>query len=367
MDSSSLPGSLDPSSVLLDRKICPPNFVIRPFFPAGELTEIVGAHGAFKSTIALDACLSIAAGRPWGGRPTVKGRTAFITLEDSADTLARRVRAWLEGIHQNAELGHGGSEEAAAEQDVRRNFSFLARDKTQGLVLTRTADGATAARVDVAEHVARLTDGAALVVLETASRLHDGPETNDAFAALVRSLERIAATGTALVLVRHISKKGAQEVKKNPEDVDSYMGRGGAALSDAVRSSLAVTRQNRHGHDLVTLMATKTTHAQPGETISWTPLVVPGLEAVRLEVCSPEQQALDDADQLRAYIATREQGVTKKDLHDDPPPGLGRNRAKQALDNLVARGCLVVREEQRGRNKQPTDVYFAPRPGLEAA
>jgi hypothetical protein len=362
MDSSSLPGSLDPSSVLLDRKICPANFVIRPFFPAGELTEIVGAHGAYKSTIALDACLSVATGRPWGGRPTVKGRTAFITLEDSADTLARRVRAWLDGVHQHAELLHGGNEEAAAEQDVRRNFSFLARDKTQGLVLTRTADGATTARVDVAEHVACLTDGVALVVLETASRLHDGPETNDAFAALVRSLERITATGAALVLVRHMSKQNAREMKSG-EAIDSYAGRGGGALSDAVRSCLVVWRDGRG----VNLKAAKTTHAQPGETISWTPRVVPWLEAVRLEVRSHEQQAFDDADLLRGYIATREQGVTKKELHDDPPPGLGRSRAKQALDNLVARGRLGVRQERRGRNKQPTDVYFAPRPGLEVA
>src|SRR5690349_13668050 len=105
---SVLPPSLHAAGVLLDGEILPPQFIVKPFFPCGELVEIVGAHGAFKSTIALDACLAIATGRPWGGHATMRGRSVFITLEDSADTLARRVKAWLEGVHQSADLGKGG-------------------------------------------------------------------------------------------------------------------------------------------------------------------------------------------------------------------------------------------------------------------
>jgi hypothetical protein len=124
-----------------NREIKPPDFIVKPFFPRGELIEIVGAHGAFKSTIALDACLCVATGRSWAGVPTVQGRTAFITLEDSTDTLARRLKAWLEGVHQNAAFGRAASEEAAAERGVRENFTFLARERSQGLVLTKTEEG----------------------------------------------------------------------------------------------------------------------------------------------------------------------------------------------------------------------------------
>jgi hypothetical protein len=250
--------------------------------------------------------------------------------------------------------------------DLRANFSFLSREDAQGLVLTHTRDVATTARLDVADHVARLTEGASMVVLETASRLHQGPETNDAFAAFVRSLERIAAAGAAVVIVRHMGKKAAREMK-SADTIDSYAGRGGGALSDAVRSCLVVTRGDASRHAGVTLTAAKTTHAQPGETISWTPRVVGGVEAVRLEVRSPESQVLDDADLLYAFIATREEGVTRKWLYSNFPPGLSRGRARQALDYLLAQDRLVIREEQRGRNKQSTDVYFTRRPGLEVA
>jgi hypothetical protein len=365
--SPSLPARLLGAGVLLDGDIKPPEFIVKPFLPRAELIEIVGAHGAFKSTIALDACLSIATGRPWGGHATAKGRTVFITLEDSADTLARRMKAWLDGVHRNADIGRAVSDEAAAERDLRENFSFLARDSAQGLVLTRTAEGATTARLDVANHIARLAEGASLVVLETASRLHDGPETNDAFAAFIRALERIPQTGAAVVIVRHMSKKAAREMK-SADTIDSYAGRGGSALSDAIRGCLVVIRHDDGGQLAgVTLTAMKTTHGQEGQTISWLPVVVPSVEAVRLDVRTPEAQAFSDGELLFSHIATCEGGVTRKLLHNNPPAALGRDRAKQALDFLCSQGRLHEREERRGRNKQRTPVFYAYAPGTEVA
>jgi hypothetical protein len=363
---TSLPLCLRSADLLLDGEISPPQFVVKPFFPRGELTEIVGPHGAFKSTIALDACLAIATGRPWGGRPTTKGRTVFITLEDSTWTVARRVRAWLDGVYQDAPLGQAEAVAASVDADLRANFSFLAREDAQGLTLTSTEGTATRERGDVSSHLAVLTDGASLVVLETVSRLHDGPETNDAFPALVRALERIARNGAAVVIVRHMSKRAAREMN-SADTIDSYAGRGGGALSDAVRSCLVVTRQTGGRHAGVTLTAAKTTHAQPGETISWRPRVVAGFEAVRLEVCSPQDQARADADLLWAHINAKAKGVTATDIHKNPPPALSRQRASEALELLKAEERVIPREERRGKNRQPTTVFFTPRPGLEAA
>lgn len=348
---ASLPFSLRSCAVLLDGDIQPPDFVIRPFFPCGELTEIVGAHGNFKSTIALDACLAVASGRPWGGVATRQGRSVFITLEDSADTLARRVRAWMDGIYEPSVL-------ATVEADLRQNFAFLSREHAQGLVLTRTTDGVTSVRDDVADHLCRLTAGGSLVVLETVSRIHDGEETNDSFAALVRALGRVMASGCALVIVRHMSKKAAREM--NADALDSYAGRGGGALSDAARSVLVVTRQAGRNVGSVTLTAAKTTHAQAGDTVSWWPVVVPAVEAVRLEHRTAEMQAVDDAELLLAHAATVESGITRSALHKNTPAGLTRPRAAAALAWLVTHGRLISREEKRGRNGQQVTVYYTP-------
>jgi hypothetical protein len=361
-----VPASLHPCSLLLDTEIRPPDFVIAPFFPRGELTVIAGAHGNFKSTIALDACLAVASGRPWGGVPSVQGRSVFITLEDSDETLARRVKAWLEGVYQTSDLFAAEQKTAAVERDLRANFSFLGREDAQGLVLTATHDGTTSPRLEVAERLAQLTAGASLVVIETVARLHDGPETNDAFAALVRSLERITANGAALVVVHHMSKNDARNMT-DPESVDSYAGRGGGALADAARSCLVVTRSRGNPLGPVALTAAKTTHAQSGDTISWDPIVVPTLGCVRLAHRTPESLAVNDAELLFAHIASIEGGITRRQLHNHQPHGLTRNRALAALDYLNVHGRLVPCDEVRGRNKQVVTVYNSPRPGLEAA
>jgi hypothetical protein len=353
-DDRPLPVSLTPLATLLDAEIRPPDFVIRPFFPRGELTEIVGAHGVFKSTLALDACLSVATGRPWSVVPVEKGRAVFITLEDSAFTLARRVKAWLDGVHERAEFGKGASEEAAVEREARENFSLLTREDAQGIVLTRTdANGWTTALPDVADRVAALVQGASLVVLETVSRIHDGPETNEGYRALVASLERIAlATGAAIVVVRHASKKAAREAI-----IDSYAGRGGAALSDAVRSSLVVTR----AAGLVTLTAAKTTHAQEGQVIKWRPEIVPHLQCPRLEPLTAAESARADSDLLCAWMATCERGIVRSSFKKGGlPAGLTRERAERALDASVATGRVVAIEERRGNNKA-TVYYLATR------
>jgi hypothetical protein len=356
---SPLPGSLETFSKLLDADTHPPKFVVAPYIPRGELIELVGAHGNFKSTLALDVCMCIATCRPWGGIAVEQGRVVFITLEDTENTLARRAKAWLAGIYEPSEI-------AAAERDLRANALFLSRERAQPLILTTTSDGATTARLDVADHLASLVRGAVLVVLETASRLHDGPETNDAFAALVRALEHVTTTtGAAVMLVRHMSKKAAREMVAN--QVDSYAGRGGGALSDAVRSSLVVTRPRGEPLAPITVTLAKATHAQAGATMKWMPINDSGVGIPRLEPWTAESAGVHDADELDAYILLATQasgGITHSALHKKPPAGLGRAATQRALALLLARGTVKKREEPRGRSKQVATIYYVPIPGL---
>jgi hypothetical protein len=201
----------------------------------------------------------------------------------------------------------------------------------------------------VADHLAALAQGAALVVLETVSRLHDGPETNEGFRALIASLERIAlATRAAIAVVRHTSKKAGRDLASGAA-IDSHVGRGGSAFSDAVRSCLVVTRAPGLGP--VKLTAAKTTHAQEGQTISWQPVVVQALDCVRLDPMTRKTAAMADVDRLCGWLAMRERGCTMSTFNKETPPGgLTRDSAKEALEAAVTIGRVIPIEEKRGNN-----------------
>ena len=115
----------------------------------------------------------------------------------------------------------------------------------------------------------------------------------------------------------------------------------------------------------MTLTAAKSTHAQAGATLTWQPVEIGQLGAVRLEPWSCEMAVSHDADLLLAFISTREGGVTVREIHNETPDGLTRNRALTALDVLRAHDRVVVKEETRGRNRQRTQVFFARVPGRD--
>jgi hypothetical protein len=349
-----LPDKLLPASRLLETHFEPVSFAINPYFPHAELTELTGAHGIFKSTAALAACLSVATGRPWGGEPVTKGRAVFITMEDGERTIAHRVLAWLDGVP-------AGLERDAAEADVRSSFSYLAREHSRELVLTRTQGFSTTARRAVVEQIAKLVQGSSLVVLETASRLHDGPELNEALAVFAQAIERIAMdSGAAVCVVRHVSKQAARD-----RTADSYSGRGGGALSDAARSVLVMTRDTKRGDEdpdplaPVQLTHAKCTHALPGRKISWRPVSTGA--GVYLHAMSDAEGLHTDAQRLLAYLHAWPDGLTSTDLHKNKPAGLGRCAAKAAMGQLVETGRATPSEARRGKTNQVATVYVATR------
>lgn len=341
---------------LLDGSFPPVEFAVDPYLPRSEVTELVGAHGIFKSTAALAACLSVATGRPWGGARVSKGFAVFITLEDAERTLAHRTRAWLESVPD----GHERSDASAA---IREGLFFLAREHARELALTITDRNATVQRVPVVDHLSTMLCGAALVVLETASRLHDGPEMNEGLAVFAQAVERIAvASGAAVCVVRHVSKQAARDGTS-----DSYAGRGGGAFSDAARSVLVMTREKRGGDDdqaeqgaasNVTLTHAKSSLSAPGPRIVFRPVVTPC--GVYLWPLSRREEERVEDRRLLAHLRTLgAEGITRKQLHAKPPDGLSRPVAKRALDRLEKDGQVVIREEVRGTNRQRVEVYVA--------
>lgn len=348
-----LPLTLLPAGRLLDTDFPPVTFAVEPYFPMAEVTELVGAHGIFKSTAALGACCAVATGRRWGGAPTTKGRACFITMEDGERTIAHRVRAWLDGVP-------AGKERADAEADIRENLVFLAREHARELALTATDRTSTFQRGTVVEHLSELVKGSVLVVLETASRLHDGPEMNEALAVFAQAVERIAtSSGAAVGVVRHTSKQGARDGTS-----DSYAGRGGGSFSDAARSVLVMTwdRKPEEGaeEEREQLAAVRLTHAKStltarGPRIVWKPVVT--VHGVYLYPMSDAEELRADAQRLAAHLAACPDGLTETDLHKKRPAGLGRVAARAAMSQLVETGRALASEVRRGRTNQVATVY----------
>lgn len=355
-----LPEVLSDGSALLDTKYPPLEFAIAPYLPRREVVEIHGAHGQFKSTLMLGACLSVATGERWGICDQVsQGTAAFISMEDRESTLQRRVRSYLKNPPRFGE-NHGRKEREAA---VRANFKFLGRERAASLVMTEQQYGQTVVRRPVVDRIAKLCQGASLLVLETAARLHPGGETNEALAVFAGALEEIAErTGACVVLVRLVSK----EVAKNG-GVSSYGGRGGGALADAARSVLSVERRSEHPLDPVFLVHTKATHTARGPELAWKPVV--GNGDVHLRAATPGDLALAaEAKVLDVIAAAGPAGIKQSDLAKRFDSGgksrgeraSGRAEFLKAIDTLVADGRVERVELKTGQRGPPSVVLRLP-------
>ncbi len=357
-----LPAALLPASRLLDTSYPPLAFIARPYVPRAEVIEVVGPHGSFKSTIAFDLALAVASGRPWCGVPVTRGRSAFITMEDREPVIAHRATAYLAGVRDT----DGAAAAEAAEKAVREGFAFLAREQTQALALTDTDRAGTVLRQSTVERLADLVAGRDLVILETTSRLHPGPESNEALAVFASATEYLATTaGAAVGVVRHVPKATARDTEREP---DSYWGRGGGAFSDAARSVLNVRKDPpADGERPDPLAVVRVTQTKPppfsrcGEPLAWKPTLVDPNDPhgpIYLRSLSQEEQAREAAAMLyRHLVELLPAGLTRTQIHNDKPAGLRRDLAKAAVDRLFADRRVTVTDETRG--KTMAKVYRA--------
>lgn len=82
----------------LDKLDLPPvQWAVPGLLPAG-LSFLVAAPKMGKSWLALDLCLSVAAGGEWLGRKVNQGPTLYLDLEDSANRAQARMRTLLNGF-----------------------------------------------------------------------------------------------------------------------------------------------------------------------------------------------------------------------------------------------------------------------------
>lgn len=222
-DGDTFPGEDAPSSDIFDtgerdlpviapfshwRDMPPPQYIIEGLVEHTATTCIIGAPGAGKSCVAIDMACSIATGRLWQGKKTMRTKVLYLPGEGLSGTV-QRIKAWA--------LIHGVPD-AALDDGLR-----LGDD-----VLRVTASKES--WVKFSEYVIREKIG--LIIFDTFARTATGIEENsatDVGRAIFRFDKVRQLTGAGVMLVHHTAKGSPMS------------GRGSSALNAALESELLVT------------------------------------------------------------------------------------------------------------------------------
>jgi hypothetical protein len=161
----------------------PPRWLVQGILLEDSIAAIFGAPESFKSFLAVDWAMSIAANRPWHDRTVLPGGVLYIAAE-GARGLAKRVRAWK------------------IENAFEGELSFhLMRNE---LNLTQPDDARAFAQLVVEE-----LNPLSLIVIDTLNQTATGADENSAqdMGRYIASMKMLRdMTGASIVVVHHSGK-----------------------------------------------------------------------------------------------------------------------------------------------------------------
>jgi hypothetical protein len=167
-----------------------PEWLIADTLPERGLAVMYGPPDSYKSFVALDFALHVAAGQPWQGRPVKAGNVLYV-LGEGSNAFGRRVRAWL--------LRHQHTEE------LIQNAGFLP-SPVQFL-----EDASLSELSSLIDRWKPAQDGTPLqlVVIDTLATCFVGGDENkqEDMTRFINSLRSIQAQrGAAILLLHHTGK-----------------------------------------------------------------------------------------------------------------------------------------------------------------
>lgn len=180
-----------------------PEFVIDGLLEHRALTAVIGAPGVGKSGTVLDMAASIAVGKSWMGRGTLRQRVLYLPGEGLSGAV-QRLLAW--------EIAH----------DMDAGEDLLVGDSIIQVAASPQAWGAVIQKM--------LEFDVGLTIIDTFARASVGLEENsatDVGKAIARFDQVRKATGSGLMVVHHTAKS-------------STSGRGSSALNGALDTELLI-------------------------------------------------------------------------------------------------------------------------------
>lgn len=277
------------------REMQPPAFMIDQTIPERSMVMLFGMWGSYKSFVAMDLALSMAAGTDWHGQHIEHARSVVYAAGEGVTDLGARMRAW--------EQAHG--------QQVTRNFTLVPdmpvfSDEQQAR--------------EFAEDLEQL-GGVDLLVLDTMSIAMRGLDENSTkdteyFRGILQAIQK--RLGCSILLVHHPSKGNHES------------GRGALAIEAGLDVNLKVEKDEGTRSFRVSMVKAKFFEewSRPLEMMAEEQDESLAIHAVRAKAEKPEQMAgeeldrrqreAEDTDKSRLAIALhellssyRDQGITE--------------------------------------------------------
>ena len=198
------------------------------YMPANEVTLLAAHGGTGKSTLALQLAVALALGVPFLGKTTQPARVLFLSAEDPAPVVMRRLRKIITAMGLDVEL-------------LRANLRVIDATEGEPALFAETGSGkgrsgaTTPAYSDLKAYIdANEID---VVIADNASDLFDGDEINRAMVRrFISALRRLVRSrGGAVLLLSHVDKNTSKGNRGGP-NTEGYSG--STAWHNSVRSRL---------------------------------------------------------------------------------------------------------------------------------
>lgn len=364
-ENDSILQKLESASIPLDwlRKKPPPVvYLVKDLIIVGTVVFLIADGGLGKSTLLLHGAVCIATGSPFLGREVEQGRVLYICHEDGPEDLRRRL--WTIMHHELAERS------IARKDFIRLILNNLAIVSLVGeqFHIIRIFEG-QAVQSELIEDLIPLMADYDVVILDPLSRMHGADENSNSVATtLINTLERLAQTTGATVLVAHHTGKAAAASRNKT----LYAARGASGFADAGRGMLrlvTVTEEDCKNYPdvdleevdderILQLHVAKIQYGPKPKPL-WLRRNGEDLELLQVE---PVHWDLSVALQsLRTWYEEHDgKPLFRETIRNNYPkifPGLSRARSVQMFSRAIDDGALVRAHAQAGNPRAKAYIF----------
>jgi hypothetical protein len=168
-------------------RLPPPTWLVDGILPSGGLVGLYGEPGSFKSFVAIDLAMCIAAGKPWHGQDVAQGHVIYVAAEGGVG-IVKRAHAWL--------LEHDVPPDKADIAWLTESIPVNVDSENMQMLFDRIEDD--------------LRKQPTLVVIDTLARCFDGDENQqEDMGRFIGGVDRLRREFDSTVIVVHHTRLGA--------------------------------------------------------------------------------------------------------------------------------------------------------------